>query len=49
MRLWFLYTQWCLIFTLFSEILELAKYFSVIDLKNAFFSRRDEGHRHQEN
>lgn len=38
------------LYTLFSEILELAKCFSVTDLKNAFsLSREDEGHRCQEN
>ena len=36
-------------YALFSEIPELAKYVSVIDLKDAFFSRRDEGHRPQKN
>ena len=38
MRLWFLYTKWCLILILLSEIPEGAKYFSVIDLKDAFYS-----------
>ena len=35
--------------TALSEIPKWAKYSSVIDVKDAFFSRRDEGHRPQEN
>ena len=36
-------------YALLSEIPEWAKYVSVIDLKDAFFSRGDKGHRPQEN
>ena len=35
MRLWFLYTLWCLILILYCLKF---KYFSVIDLKDAFYS-----------
>ena len=38
MRLYFLYTPWCLILTLYCQIPERAKYFLVIDLKDVFYS-----------